>query len=177
MPDKKKRIFIAIDLPDTVKAALGKIRGDTGHIKWIPKRNMHLTLRFIGGMDADQVEDLQQKLTAIQLQSFTLSLQHLGHFNKHILWINTDMPKALVSLKKAVDEQVGTLGFKPDTRPFMPHITLARIEKISQRALEEFIAKQTIAPLIIPVDHFTIVESNTDGGSPVYMPVRRFKLD
>ena len=176
MPDKKKRIFIAIDIPEPTKTELGKIRGDIGHIKWIPKRNMHLTLRFIGGMDTGQLEALQQKLSTIELQSFTLTLQHLGHFNKHILWVNTDIPKALVALKKAIDEKVDALGFESDARPFMPHITLARIDKISQRVLEEFIAKQKIAPLTIPVNHFTVVESNTEGGSPVYTPLKVLEL-
>lgn len=100
MPDKKKRIFIAINLPEEVKNTLGKIRGDIGRTKWVPKRNLHLTLRFVGGMDADQLKALEEKLSTIQLPGFNLTLQHLGHFNKHVFWVNTDVPKELVTLKR-----------------------------------------------------------------------------
>jgi 2'-5' RNA ligase len=129
------RLFIAIDLPDPVRAALAEAqsrlrRGDPA-VRWAAVEGMHLTLQFLGEVEAGRAPDLLAALADISALPFALRLGGLGAFpsadHPRVLWAGLagDIT-ALGDLQRAVTDATRPLGFIPEDRPFAPHLTLGR---------------------------------------------------
>ena len=78
------RLFLGIDLPDNVKENISLVRdkfiGVRGKIKWVPKENLHVTLKFLGDVDENKIENIREKLTTIYFRPFRLRLSGLCFF-------------------------------------------------------------------------------------------------
>src|SRR6476660_1422082 len=139
-----KRLFISIELPESVTDTLAKLDPQIHGVRWLDLRQMHLTLAFLGNVAAETQETLSEKLRAILWKSFFLPLIGLGTFPTKgwpkIIWIGvgTGHPH-LFQLHKRVQEAILAAGLEPDLRSFHPHITLARCRDVSP---------QTIKPLL-----------------------------
>jgi 2'-5' RNA ligase len=97
---------------------------------------VHLTLKFLGNVPAEQIASICQALehAARDMAPFTVGAQSLGCFpntsRPRILWMGLDDPQqALSSLQQQVEAALQALGFAPETRPFRPHLTLARFQE------------------------------------------------
>ncbi|MEE4377194.1 MAG: RNA 2',3'-cyclic phosphodiesterase [Candidatus Competibacteraceae bacterium] len=90
--------------------------------------NLHLTLVFLGNTDSKRQQCYERVLQDIQAPSFTLTLDAIGYWPKpRILWLGTSQPSNdLADLVKDLHERLSGCGFKPETRPFNAHVTLAR---------------------------------------------------
>lgn len=144
------RTFIAIALPNHVKAALGRQiaflqkklpRG----VRWVALEGLHLTLAFLGELDDDRLAEAEQAavVAAREGAPFTLRLTHLGSFgparSPRVIWAGiTGSPNdlsALGNLQVRLTSELELRGFPPEERPFAPHLTLARVKEPLQ--LEE----------------------------------------
>ena len=100
--------------------------------KFTEPENLHLTLKFLGEISEEKIEDVRKELGEIKQQGFEASLGELGTFiNRYnsILWINLN-GKQIWGLQEIIDAKMRGLGFAPEER-FMSHITIARMKKIS----------------------------------------------
>ena len=126
------RLFIAIDLPDDLKNALGKLTSGIDGAKWVKREQMHLTLRFIGDVDDSGLEFIQSALQKIQSPSFDTHLEGVGQFppkgSPRVLWVGLKSPPALNTLQRQINASITSLGLPPEDHPFSPHITLARFK-------------------------------------------------
>lgn len=162
----KKRLFVAIDLPQTVKNKIVHFQKNLAlkiNANWISPDNMHLTLVFIGDTDYNQIPEILASLDNINLKKFRLFLDKINGFpsldNPHSLWIGCLENKSLLILQKNIFDKLSRLGFTCDSKKFCPHITIARIKKKknlkslgdSNLSLEEF-----------QVDQFALYDS-TEG--------------
>ena len=135
------RVFIALDLPAVAKDALAetveqlKVVIPSG-IRWVDPAGIHLTLKFLGDIDAALVEPvlaaIRQSAGGFDEASFPLRLSRLGVFPNYqeprVLWAGVDGDlAALGRLQQSVDETIAALGFAKEGRPFRPHLTLGRI--------------------------------------------------
>jgi 2'-5' RNA ligase len=124
-----KRLFVAIDLPDQVKAQIKPLCKGIVGAKWVSDQQLHLTLRFIGDTDEKQQSLIETGLATIRATPFHLALVGLGQFpnrgQPRVLWVGLEATTALTALQKQVEAAIRTSGFSPD-KPFSPHITLAR---------------------------------------------------
>lgn len=137
-----RRLFIAIDMPENAKTALrlaqDALRADLPGAKWVESGGMHLTLKFLGAVEDNAVDDIAAVLEeAIQgKQAFDFSVRGLGGFptntRPRVVWAGIDDGGHAAELAKPVERSMEWLGFKPEDRPFRPHVTLARI-KIPRR--------------------------------------------
>jgi 2'-5' RNA ligase len=129
------RAFIAVEIsPSVLKritAAADVLRSAIPDIRWIPPANWHLTLKFLGAIDADQVLSIHNGLER-QLSLFppcTINAKGLGIFpdvkKPRILWVGMD-GNALVSLAEKVETALAPLGFVREQRAFKPHLTIGR---------------------------------------------------
>ena len=145
------RTFIAIELSADVLRRIGtlleRIQADVppGLVRWVRPEGIHLTLKFLGDVQADRLEGL-----AVALQSacaphapFSLSIGGMGVFpnpqRPRVIWIGVDEPTgALVRLQRDVERAIAPLGFPTERRPFSPHLTLGRVKgaKIPAPTLE-----------------------------------------
>lgn len=126
------RLFVAVDLPKTVKDRLGELKADIPTARWVRRQQMHLTLFFIGETEKNQA--VKDVLAQVQCAPFQLSLKGVGRFPpRHrqaprVLWVGVDAASTLGVLHQRVSEALSTIGFVSDSRPFNPHITLARLK-------------------------------------------------
>jgi 2'-5' RNA ligase len=135
------RAFIAVEIsPEIHKAIESKTASlrtslDSGLVRWVPTRNVHLTLKFLGDVSATNVEMLSQMLSVevSQHQGFTLKFEGLGAFpnprRPRVIWIGIQAPAELEALQRGIEAATATLGYPAENRPFSPHLTIGRVKK------------------------------------------------
>ena len=133
------RLFVAVTLPPEVRAALAEVIGrlrdaDVPGMRPVAPEALHITLKFLGNVDASRVPDLAAALTAAGDGSvpFRIALQGVGGFPSleapRVLWAGVaDDAGSLGGLARRVDEACASAGFPREQRPFSPHLTLARM--------------------------------------------------
>jgi 2'-5' RNA ligase len=133
------RCFIAIELPEEVKAGLRDIQaklkssGQTS-IKWVDPYSIHLTLKFLGGVDAARITPITAAMEeAVRgVAPFSLKVEGLGAFPNlrrvQVIWVGVGGEvDRLAHLQKRIESSLAQLGFAPENRRFTPHLTLARV--------------------------------------------------
>jgi len=134
------RSFVAIELPRNVKKGLEQIectvrQGVHTGIKWVNPEGIHITLKFLGNISGVQIMEIERALeeTAWEISSFHLEIAGLGAFpnlnQPRIVWvaINGEVAK-LCMLQQKIDSILVGNGFSSERRPFVPHLTLARLK-------------------------------------------------
>jgi 2'-5' RNA ligase len=139
-----KRLFVAIDLPESVKATLVRLNPQLRGVRWLSPEQMHITLSFLGNVTPGTEEKLREKIGTIQWSPFFLPLTGLGTFPAKgwpkIIWIGvgTGHPH-LFQLHKRVQDAALAAGLEPDLRPWHPHVTLARCRDVSAESIRPFL--------------------------------------
>lgn len=156
--------FLAVDLDDTVRAevvACIEAHRPSVIAKWLRADKLHLTLRFLGHPTPDSLTALEPVARAITARTspFTLRLRAAGFFvtarAPSVLWLGVDGDLA------PLRELQAALTPADDTRPFVPHVTLARAQSPGAlEALEPHLRDFTSSPFRI--DHLTLYESTHD---------------
>jgi len=136
------RVFIAIELPgDVVRGLDGTIsllreRVATPDIKWVTSGNIHVTLKFLGDVPGARIDAIGRSLEPVCAATppMRLSVAGLGAFPSprapRVVWagLQGDI-ELLSSLARSVDAALVTLGYPAESRPFTPHLTLARVRQ------------------------------------------------
>lgn len=137
----------------------------------IPAGNVHLTLAFLGSVDATTRACLERGAGAIRAQAFDLTLDTLGCFRRHgLLWTGTSRaPAALVELVTAIHALQTACGLSPDPRAFQIHVTLAR-------NLRRCPPERAIEPILWRVPEFALVRSELGSGGARYHVLRTWTL-
>jgi 2'-5' RNA ligase len=182
------RLFIAIDLPDSVRAALAREQerlraacGGSGDIRWTRPEGVHLTLKFLGEVASTRLEEITDRLSHVAVfDRFEIDVRGFGFFpsarRPRVFWVGLEAPPGLGDLAKSVEAAMALLGFPPENRPFQPHLTLARFQ--SQRAppaLEAAFQKSGDAAFgRFIVSEFFLFESKLRPGGAQYSKLARF---
>jgi len=135
------RSFIAIELPEEAKEGLARLRKELERdehkfVKWVDPGGIHLTLKFLGNIPSKRVTEITEaiKEAAQGISPFHLEISGLGAFpsirQARVLWVGIggEVDK-LSRLQKNIDSALAALGFAKEERPFVPHLTLARIRE------------------------------------------------
>ncbi len=145
------RLFVAIDLPETIKKELTGISFGLPGARWVPLDQLHLTVRFIGEVDGGLFDDIRSGLEQVEASEFLLTLKGLGHFpprkDPRVLWVGMEKNDALLALRKKVDSVLVGCGLAPEKRKFSPHITLARLKKTPLQRVTRFLAGNALFSL------------------------------
>jgi 2'-5' RNA ligase len=169
-----KRLFVAIDLPESTKQFLvdldPKIRG----VRWIEAAQMHLTLGFFGDVPEDVDQALREKLSRIEFGVFFLPITGVGTFPSKgppkIIWIGVGRGHPhLFQVHKRVQEAALAAGIEPELRPWHPHITIARCRDVAPQSIRKFL--QSNADLdagMIRVEEFHLYSSKLTPAGPIH---------
>ncbi|HEV2423825.1 MAG TPA: RNA 2',3'-cyclic phosphodiesterase [Terriglobia bacterium] len=133
------RLFIAIDLPEPVRAALAREQarlrdacGKSRDIRWTRPEGLHLTLKFLGEVAAGRLPEISHALRPLRFDAFEVDVAGFGFFpsarRPRVFWVGLEAPPALEEVATRVEAAMGILGFAPENRSFQPHLTLARFE-------------------------------------------------
>ena len=145
------RSFIAIELPAEVKSALADLQArlqmeKQPAVKWVDPYGIHLTLKFLGNIAVSQISDITSAVEAAgqDFSPFTLEIKGLGVFPNfkrvRVVWVGVegDIPQ-LKLLQQRIEANLVPFGFARESRPFTPHLTLARVkEKASPTEQQRF---------------------------------------
>ncbi|MFZ2456190.1 MAG: RNA 2',3'-cyclic phosphodiesterase [Candidatus Altiarchaeia archaeon] len=180
------RAFIAVSCPPEVKAQLAQAAErlkPMGDLKVVGEENMHLTLRFLGEVEENKVEELISALSTVKKQGgFVVCVKGLSAFpgpgSPRVLWAGTGKgDKELRELHEAIDGVIGPLGFGRDEH-FSSHYTIARVKYLKEKTglrqiLDEY--KEKVFGCFL-VDSFCLMKSELHRIGPVYTVVREFRL-
>lgn len=129
-------LFVAIPVPTPIQSVLAEwadaLRLRLPFRKWVHPADYHLTLKFLGRCSSEQKANIEHALRHLDLpEPFTLSVDRLGYFgrpeNPRVLWAGvTGDLRPLNHLQRRVAEQMDCLGFLKESRPYRPHVTLAK---------------------------------------------------
>ena len=176
------RLFVAIELPEAVKAELTRLGGGVPGAKWVSFENLHLTLRFIGEVDEDAASDIAAALGQIRAPSFDLVLSGVGQFSSartpRVLWVGVEKNDSLVYLNTKVENALVRAGIAPERRRFSPHITLARLRTASKPRINSFVSTNamfTAGP--VHVDSFILFSSFLGRNGAIHRPEAVYPLD
>lgn len=126
-----QRLFLALSLPDALRALLADLAEPLAHVRWTPPEQLHVTLRFLGDVDPAQLDSLTTRLSTIQVEPFLLPIEGVGAFPPksppHVLWAGTgNGHPRLHQLRQQIDDRALAAGIDFNVRTFHPHVTLAR---------------------------------------------------
>jgi len=172
------RTFIAAEIPAGIRRQVtGFIDGHKKKalpIKWVSYENLHITVKFLGEIDAD----MKQRITAVlhdvcQLHDrFEIGFSGIGCFpdprRPRVLWVGIEQGAAQLSaLAHDIDERHAALGFKQEKK-FHPHLTIGRIRKPCM--VDEILAGEFAAEPF-PVGSVTLFRSTLTPEGPRYDPL------
>ena len=143
------RTFVAVEIPQTIRQALGSIEAELresgADVKWVRPDSVHLTLKFLGEIEAGQVEEIRMAVEDVlpRHAPFSLRVRGMGGFPRltqpRVVWVGlTGDQGRLGALQREVEGSIGALGFPREERPFQPHLTLGRVR--SPKGRERLVA-------------------------------------
>ena len=178
------RLFIAAELPDAFREDIARVGAAAlalglGGVRPVRAENAHLTLKFLGEVSADRVEDVlaSTRLAAACSAPFELRTGTLGAFPNadapRVLWLGVDGDiAALRRLRDDLEAALAAVGFPRDRRAFSPHVTAARVrDRVSPAAAKRLMnaaAAVRPAPVEFAVERLTLMRSDTRPGGAVY---------
>ena len=133
------RSFIAIELPDEIRHALAEVqkhlRRDVAGVRWVEPGSIHLTLKFLGDIPAEQIQPIvAAAMGAVQDEPpVSLGVSGLGAFpnprRPRVIWVGLEGDVArLGRLQTRLEEALEPLGFPREERAFRPHLTVGRVK-------------------------------------------------
>jgi 2'-5' RNA ligase len=170
----RKRLFVAISLPDSTRTALLALNPHIRGVRWSERGQMHLTLGFFGNVPEAVDHRLREKLSAIQFRAFFLPLVGVGKFpqkgHPKVVWIGVGGGHPhLFQLYKRVQEAAFQCGLEPEERSFHPHVTLARCRDVPEGTLRKFVKANAALDLgMFRVDSFHLYSSELTPAGPIH---------
>src|SRR5688572_8130706 len=132
------RTFICIEIPESIKERIGQLqealRPIKAQVSWTKPSNIHLTLKFLGGVPASRVEGVRKAVerAASGISPFEVEVSGTGCFpsprSPRVLWVGlSQLPEALKQLSAKLEDELERLGFAREKRKFSPHLTIGRL--------------------------------------------------
>ena len=181
---KASRLFVAFAVTDAaldeMERSIEPWRARFPKARWVPRENMHVTLKFLGRTWPRLEGWVHQQVGTIAAGHgrVTTRLTGLGSFpsvaRARVLWVGIEDPEgAFASLARALDVALEE-AFTPESRAFSPHLTLARSDPPLK--LDEGFARTRIEPAGFRVDRIVLFRSHLRRPAPRYEPVAAFPL-
>ena len=182
------RTFLAFDISEEVQKNLGilieTIRPQSKEVKWFEPGNFHVTSKFFGNTEEDQLGPIGSLIEKelVGFKTVRLKCVGIGCFPKwqypKVIWAGLrGETQGLIDLQKKLEESFVPLGFPKENREFKLHLTLGRV-RIQPKSdgwvktlegLNEKLFGETV------VDHLTLYKSELTKKGPIYTAIREFR--
>ncbi|MEW6673738.1 MAG: RNA 2',3'-cyclic phosphodiesterase [Thermodesulfobacteriota bacterium] len=175
------RTFVAIELPQTVTAALGDVQDTLKsfklNIRWVRPENIHLTLKFLGDIQSEAAEAVGRILSdsVRDQEPLSLSAKGSGVFpgikNARVVWVGLSgqVPR-LKALQGILEEHLAAIGFAKEKQAFKAHLTLGRakgpVDPVKLNAALNTVADFETEPF--SADRIILFQSDLKPSGPVY---------
>ncbi len=135
----KLRLFVALDLSAEIERIISRLvrvlAGRLEGVSWTPSANTHLTLKFLGEVETEQIPHIQSCLDQVSERQLPLavSLAGLGSFpgkrNPRVIWTGVGEGRMrLIELAEDLDRALAGLDIPRENRSYTPHLTLGRVK-------------------------------------------------
>ncbi len=168
------RLFVAIPIPPDVQARARELLDalrPLAAIRWERGDGFHVTTKFIGEVAPEAARDIEVALTALgHRPPMRLRIRGTGWFpgpvGARVFWAGVEAPPALAALAADTDRALSRLNVPPETRPYAPHVTLARVPPgASLGALQRWLrAEPPVEVGAFEADHLALYESRAVDG-------------
>ena len=172
------RVFVALPVPDAVRECLlDPMEGVTG-VRWQDADSLHITLRFIGEVTRHQADDVACALADVAWRDFPVTLQGVGHFERKgqptAIFARVVPSAELAELQQRTEHACRRAGFAGETRKFIPHVTLDRLNRSSADIREWLVRHEALAHGPWQAEGFALYESLLVPGGSIYTEIERF---
>ena len=183
------RSFLAIELPEPILRKIGEVQGDLkathAEVRWTNPEKIHLTLKFFGNIEESRIDPIFKSIEEPIRNTlpFSLKVRGVGAFpnlkNPRVIWIGlVEGREVLASLQKQIEAQLEKIGFRPENRPFHPHLTLGRMK--SSREKEGLVGRMERHKEEefgdFEVERVVLFKSDLRPSGPIYTPLRELRL-
>jgi len=167
------RLFIAINFTADTKNGLialcDQLRSRSERGRFSLPENLHLTLVFLGGCDAEQAAAAKSAMDAVVFDPFDMAIERIGRFKRDggdIYWAGVRVNKAVSDLQQKLTSGLRSKGFKLEKRKYSPHITLGR-DVVTD------VAPHPIKPFGETVSRIDLMKSERINGKLTYTSIYR----
>ena len=181
------RLFVAIDVSAKTRAQLARVRGQLQEqfaraqrpprVTWVADAAAHVTVRFIGHVDASITERVISALrTPIGLPKYDLEFSGAGVFpgpsRPRVVWIGVAAgADESAALAAEVNSRLDPIIGPGESRPFRAHLTVARVKEPERFDWRAALSSIDAGSTRTEVDHVTLYESKTSPKGPTYLPL------
>nr|WP_276592806.1 MULTISPECIES: RNA 2',3'-cyclic phosphodiesterase [unclassified Methylobacterium] len=175
-------MFTGLAVPQAVTDALTVFQGGLPGARWIEPGDFHVTLRFIGDVEAPEANDVVEALSEMRARpALTVTLDGLGIFGgdkPRALYASVVPEAGLTDLQAEQERLVRRAGLAPERRKFTPHITLARLRRDATPEVAAMYLSQApaFAPLTFDVDRVTLFSAKESTGGGPYVAEGEFSF-
>ncbi len=176
------RLFAGIALPEELRERLAGLCAGVPGAKWVKPENIHLSLRFIGEVDEPLLDDIDVALQRVKSPAFELVYSGVDRFESRrrprTLWVGVERSEPLERMQAKIEQAIRRTGLAPESRKFMPHVTLARLKNSAPGRVGDYLSAHNLfrhGP--VPVDRFTLYSSRLGKGGSVYRVEAEYELE
>ena len=174
------RTFIAFELSSAIKEELGRLKQEIkkvdADVKWSHPDNIHLTLKFLGNVEEEKIEQIKNILNEISSveKPFEITLFKLGAFPSldypKVLWVGIDKNCSEVErIAKTLEDSLEKIGFEKEEKSFSAHLTLGRIKSGKNKAkLKEKLISSPVESRSSEIKGMTLFKSELTPKGPIY---------
>lgn len=174
------RLFTGLAVPPAIADALRAWQGGLPGARWIEPGDFHVTLRFIGDVDATTADDVVEALSEMRVRpALTVTLDGLGIFGgdrPRALYASVVPEAELMDLQAEQERLLRRAGVEPERRKFTPHVTLARLRRdATPEAAAMYLSQAPVfAPLTYTSDRVTLFSARDSTGGGPYVAEAEF---
>lgn len=174
------RLFLAIDLPKEIKDYLFELEKKVKEAKitWVSKKNLHLTIKFLGEVNQKDLPKLKEQIKIIH-PKLRVKLSEIGFFpdskDPRVIWLAIEPEEEVIHLQQKIDAQLLTLF--PGEQKFQAHLTLGRIKSIRRK--EDFfnsILSIHLEQKSFEISSFQLMKSELTKLGPIYETLENIPL-
>ncbi|WP_088184380.1 RNA 2',3'-cyclic phosphodiesterase [Sphingobium sp. Z007] len=175
------RLFAAVRPPADQRAYLLSLMDGVQGARWQTDDQLHLTLRFIGEVDRHRANDIAHALAKIRFTPLDVQLSGVGAFDRRgvidTLWAGVKPRDPLAALHRKIDRACVSVGMPPESRAYLPHVTLARFGRTGG-LVDSFLSRHApLAGAPFRVDRFTLFESRLGQHGAIYHAIADYDAD
>lgn len=180
MEEAKTRTFICVTMPENVVKEIARVQevllGKRFTGKMTELENLHVTLKFLGEIDAATVKKAREKLKEVKFEAFEAKLSEIGTFahrgKPRIVWVKVG-GKRMFELQERVDAALAGL-FAPERR-FMSHLTIARVKYVADNeGFQEYVRRLSVREEKFIVDKFILMKSELYSSGAEYTEIEAY---
>jgi RNA 2',3'-cyclic 3'-phosphodiesterase len=174
------RTFICIEIPESIESQIDKLQEKLSQIdaqvSWTKPSNIHLTLKFLGGVEASRIAGVSKALerAAHGISPFEVEISGAGCFpsprSPRVLWIGvSNVPEPLEQLYSNIEDELAREGFVREKRQFSPHLTIGRIRTPNNAArVADALIASGFEPAVFRATEVILMRSDLKPSGSIY---------